>query len=264
MSNRLHIAQQFLIHYFSATRKGHRVHSPFAYSLCEEVFYNTEPFYQFQELEAIRKGLLSDERVISVTDLGAGSRTMKSDTRKISDIAAKGISSPSQSAILYRLCNFLNVKSCLELGTSLGLNTLYLAKAGSDIKVVTIEGSEALSQYASQMAKKKGAGNISFITGEFSQKLPEVLRNIPALDLGYIDGNHRYAATMEYFSMFLEKKHDNTVMIFDDIHWSPGMTKAWNEIKSHPQVTLTIDTFYSGYVFFRKEVKEKVHLRILV
>ena len=53
-----------------------------------------------------------------------------------------------------------------------------------------------------------------------------------------------------------------TILIFDDIHWSAEMEKAWAEIKANPSVTLTIDLFFIGLVFVRKAQKEKEHFII--
>jgi hypothetical protein len=40
------------------------------------------------------------------------------------------------------------------------------------------------------------------------------------------------------------------------------MEKAWEEIKQHPHVTLTIDLFFIGLVFVRQAQKEKEHFVI--
>ncbi|MBX3163142.1 MAG: class I SAM-dependent methyltransferase [Bacteroidetes bacterium] len=260
----IHQAKQFIKHFFSAKRKGHGVHSPFAYQLCEEVFYNENAFYDFETLSFVREDLLNDKTVLRIEDFGAGSKAFKSNQRKVKDIAAKAISTQKQSEIFYKLINFLKAKHCLELGTSLGLNTLYFAKAAKHGSVTSIEGSKSLFDVANALAKKQKAENINFICGKFDEVLPKILNEIPALDVLYIDGNHAYEATLNYFKMALQKKHNNSVFIFDDIYWSAGMTKAWEEIKHHASVTLSIDMFYFGLIFFREEVKEKRHLKFWV
>jgi predicted O-methyltransferase YrrM len=262
MSVNLHQIKHFMIHFFLAKRKGHGIHSPFAYKLCEEVFYNHNAFYDFRLLNSVRKGLLVNEKTIHITDLGAGSKTFKENNRKISDIALKGISSKKQSEILYKLVNYLNCNSCIELGSSLGLSTLYLALANKKASIVSIEGSKELTDFASQLAKKNNVVNIQFINENFDKAFPEILKTIDGIDLLYADGNHTYEATVRYFHMALEKKHSNSIFIFDDIYWSAEMTEAWKEIKQHPSVTLSIDTFNFGMVFFKEEVREKRALRL--
>jgi predicted O-methyltransferase YrrM len=259
-----HQIKNFIKHFFTAKRNGHCVHSPFAYLLCEEVFYNSQGFYDFNELGLIRKRLLANNTMLEIQDFGAGSKTFKGTNRRIKDIATKGISTQKQSELLYRLVNFLKCHNCIELGTSLGLNTLYLAKANTSAMVISIEGSKSLSDFAEQLAGKNGVTNSQFTHSLFDEALPEALQKISELDLFYVDGNHTYEATLNYFKLALEKKQDSSTFIFDDIYWSQEMTKAWIEIKNHPAVTLSIDTFYFGIVFFKKEIKEKVDLKFYV
>lgn len=260
----MHQLKHFIKHFFTATRKGHNVHSPFAYQLCEEVFYNKASFYDFEKLNYLRKKLLSDNTILKVEDYGAGSRKFKSDERRVADIAGSGISSKRQSELFYKLVNFLRPGIIVELGTSLGLNTLYLSRANKNGKVYSVEGSESLVDLASNLIQQAELKNTELIQGKFDDIFPVLTEKITTIDLLYIDGNHSYEATLRYFRMALSKKNDNSVFIFDDIYWSEGMTRAWEEIKSHKAVTLTIDAFYFGMIFFRPEVKEKIDLRIWI
>jgi len=244
-----------------ASRGGHGVHSPFAYRLCEEVFYNQKAFYEFEKLESQRAELLKNKEAFDIQDMGAGSKKLQTQARRVSDIAKHGISNAKQSQLLFRLINYFDVKTSIELGTSLGLNTLYMAQANKKGEVYSMEGSESLSAFAAELARKANISNIHFLQGNFDALLPELLQTIQSIDLAYIDGNHSYNASMRYFEVLLNKTHQNSVLVFDDIYWSKGMTRAWEEIKQHPRVSLSIDTFYSGYVFFREEIKEKQHLR---
>ena len=261
MTINFHQIKKYIQHYFAAKRNGHGVHSPFAYELCEQVFYNHSHFYDFDELKKIRTTLLEDETEITIEDFGAGSKTFSSNKRKINDLTKKGTSTIKQSETLYKLINFLNCKTSVELGTSIGLNTLYMANANKNGQVYTIEGSNSLFEFAKTLASKNNINNIEFIHSKFDEALPKVLQKINSLDLFYVDGNHTYEATINYFNLALSKKNNTSVFIFDDIYWSKGMTKAWEEIKKHPSVTLSIDTFNFGLVFFREEVKEKVGLK---
>jgi len=264
MTINVHQIKNYLKHFVSAKRMGHNVHSPFAYKLCEEVFYNNNTFYDFEVFDKIRAELLKNETEILVKDFGAGSKVLKGDKRTVASIAKVGISTKKQSEILYKLINFLATKTIIELGTSLGLNTIYLSSANKRTKVYSIEGNEALSKFARRLFEIQEVDNCEFIVGNFDNALPELLNKINSVDLIYIDGNHTYEASIKYFEMALAKKNNQSVFIFDDIYWSEGMTKAWEEIKKHPSVTLSIDTFYFGMVFFREEVKERVELKFLV
>ena len=263
MTINVHQIKHYIKHCLTAKSGGHGVHSPFAFQLCEEVFYNKNSFYDLEELQKIRKQLLNDITEVTVEDFGAGSKTFTSNKRKIKDLATNGISTQKQSETLYKLINFLNCNTIIELGTSIGLNTLYLAKANKNAKVITIEGSKSLIEFASASAKKNNISNIQFIEAKFDDVLPSLLQNNSA-PLIYIDGNHTYEATLRYFNLVLAKKDNSTVIIFDDIYWSEGMTKAWNEIKDNTMVTMSIDLFYFGMIFFKDEVKEKVELKMIL
>jgi len=253
---------KYLQHVLNAKRGGHGIHSPFAYRLCEEIFYNHKTFYEFETLENLRAELLKNTSAIEIRDLGAGSKKLQTRVRRVGDIAKLGISSRKQSQLLFRLINYFDFKTSIELGTSLGLNTLYMAQANKKGEVYSIEGSENLSAFAAELARKAHISNIQFLQGNFDTVLPELLKTIPTVDLAYIDGNHSYNATMRYFEVLLNKTHQHSILVFDDIYWSKGMTLAWEEIKQHPRVRLSIDTFYSGYVFFREEMKEKIELKL--
>lgn len=258
-----HLVLNYLRHYFKALRRGHGVHSPFAYKLCEEVFYNQHPFYHFEELSNLRHLMADDDTEITMEDFGAGSKVLKNKKRKIKHIAKMGISSQQQSELLYRLINFTNARNCLELGTSIGLNTLYLAKAGKEVRVTTIDACRDLVTFASQLAQKSKVQNIEFIHASFDSVLPELLTKNKS-DFIYIDGNHTYEATVRYFDWIADASSENCVIVLDDIFWSSGMTKAWNQIKQHQNVSLSINLFYMGIVFFKPELKQKVHLDLFI
>jgi predicted O-methyltransferase YrrM len=245
-----------------ASNKGHGVHSPFAFTLCEEVFYNRAVFYDFYELESMRKKLQKDDSLLHVEDLGAGSAKFKNTQRRVSDIARHGMSTKKQSEIFYRLINFSGYKSALELGTSLGLNARYLAKATQG-PVYTIEGSQDVFDFA-QYGLSPGPDNLFFIHGNLDEVLPEILKEIPGLDFVYMDGNHTYAATLRYFEWLMPKMNKRGVIVVDDIYWSPGMTRAWNTMKKDPRVKLSLDLFYFGLLFFQDAIKEKQDLKILI
>lgn len=262
MAAKLHSLLHYLHHLLTASRGGHGVHSPLAYRLCEEVFYNDAHSYPFENLEAIRKQLLADQRRLKITDLGAGSRVLNNRERKVSDIAASGISRQRQSEILFHLVRYLNLSKIIELGTSLGLTTMYLASANSGAQVHTIEGSQSLSQFAAQLSKDAGINNITFHSGNFDTELEPLLKQLGSFDLLYMDGNHRYEPTLAYFKTAARFAHEKSVIVLDDIYWSAGMTKAWQEIKSQPGVSLSIDLYHMGLVFLNPDIKEPVALRM--
>jgi len=262
LSFNFHQIFNFIKHSFSAKRGGHNVHSPFVYQLCEEVFYNTNGFYDFKTLNDLRDNLLKNKKKLQIQDFGAGSKTFKTNIRSIKKLAKQGISSQLQSELFYKLINFLNCKISVELGTSIGLNTQYLANANKNGSIYTFEGSGELSNFAKKLAQENNCNNITFINKKFDEALPAFFKEHNSLDFFYVDGNHTFKATLNYFNLALRYKTNNTVFVFDDIYWSQEMTRAWEEIKKNKDVTLTIDTFYFGLVFFKTEFKEKVDLKL--
>ena len=264
MSDDIHRAVCWLKHRLRATRGGHGIHSPFAYALCENVFYNHNGYYDFERLSKVRGQLGRDSTVLDSGDFGAGSRRFSSSHRKISDVLRYGTSTERQSQLLYRLATFLKVQTCIELGTSIGVNTLYLALQNPKGTVYSIEGSKALCEFASALAARQKVGNIHFLNQRFDLALPDLVSKVTGTTMVYIDGDHSYDATRQYFNSLLPLATGDNVFVLDDIYWSRGMTRAWNELRLHPSVSLSIDTFYSGYLFFRKEIKQRQHYRLIL
>lgn len=256
--------KNYLRHFFTAKRNGHGVHSPFVYAMVENIFSNKEGFYAFHELKQWRIDLLKNEKEIAIHDLGAGSNVLHSSTRKVSDIANYGISSVKQSEFYFKLINYFNCKTIIELGTSIGLNTLYLSMANPKAAIYTIEGDENLNAFAKEFFATKKTSNITALHGSFDSVLPSLLKELGCFDLLYIDGNHTCEATLRYFNMALAYKEPDSILIFDDIYWRKDMTKAWEEIKAHPEVKVTVDCFYFGMVFFKKELKQKEHFKLFL
>ncbi len=227
------------------------------FKLYTEVITDKNRFYAFDELDKVRKQLLTNQQTIEVIDLGAGSKKMN-NKRKVSDIAKYSIANKKYSELLFRLVNYFKPESVLELGTSLGLSSLYMAHAVPKANIVSVEGCPNTYTFAKQLITNSGVKNIELINSSFDDAVETTLQN-KKFDLIYIDGNHTYEATIKYFHLLLKNVNENSLLIFDDIYWTAGMTKAWEEIKAHPAVTLTIDLYKIGLVFFRKENKQKEH-----
>ena len=224
-----------------------------------ELIKNEYPYYDFDSLNELRKQLLKNNKTLTVNDFGAGSKKLTSNTRSIKQITKYGIAQKKQAEFLYRLVNFLNPNSIIELGTSVGLTTLYLAKATPKATVYSLEGSNALVEFSGTLFKQEACANIKQLTGNFNDTFPQLLNSLPCIDFLYIDGNHAYEPTMHYFELALQKKTVQSVFVFDDINWSEGMQRAWKAIYQHEDVTLSLDFFNFGIVFFRKENREKEH-----
>jgi predicted O-methyltransferase YrrM len=258
----LRFAKDYLLHRFRAKNR-HGVHSPFVYRLVDKVIYDFSPQKVYPEAEALRQQLILDTRMITVTDLGAGSHVNNNRQKKISDIAGNALKPPKLAQLLYRLAAEMKPRNIIELGTCLGVTTVYLQKAAPNAKVYTLEGCPETAKIATETLKKAGVNNVVLHTGNFDDTLPGVISGLNELDFVFVDGNHQKDATLKYFEWCLPKVNENTMLIFDDIYWSEGMKEAWAQIKAHPQVTVTIDLFWIGLVFFRPgQVKEDFLIKI--
>jgi predicted O-methyltransferase YrrM len=255
-----------LLDYFRYKLKAgdeHSIHSPFVFDLYINTFYAQKQYYEFNEIEELREKLLKDTTVIEVLDFGAGSTVDNNKKKKIKDIVRISEKPPYLAQFLFRLVNHLKPHTIFDLGTSLGLTTLYLSAPNKNSTVHTFEGCPAISSRALENFKLVNRENIILTTGNIDVTLPERLKNIKKLDFVFFDANHRYKPTMAYFTQCLKYAHEDTVFVFDDIYWSAEMKKSWQEIKNHPDVTITIDIFHMGIVFFRtKQPKQHFVLRI--
>lgn len=239
----------------------HGVHSPFVYDLVTKCFYDKKKYSAYDKIIAYKNELLKNQTKINVTDLGAGSHIIKTNERIVAKMAKNAGSTKSRAKLLYRLIKYLEPKNILELGTSMGIATYSMHLANKNNSITSIEGCPNISRFTNENLKNNDVNNVNIKTGDFKDVLQDLNQN--SYDLIYFDGNHQKQATIDYFEIMLPTAHNDTVFIFDDIYWSKGMTEAWETIKNHPQVTVSIDTFFWGFVFFRKE-QPKEHFTIRI
>ncbi|MFH2143204.1 MAG: class I SAM-dependent methyltransferase, partial [Bacteroidota bacterium] len=228
---------------FSRHKKGHGIHSPFVYDLIKNVFNDKTDYSVYDKIENSRKKILSDERTIEVNDLGAGSRIFKTSFRKIKDIAKTSVLEKKYGQLLFRIVNYFKPENIIEMGTSLGISTLYLASGNPDAKIYTIEGCKNIHDFSRSLFDDYKDLNIKTICGSFDQELPRLLMDIEKPDFIFFDGNHKKEATLYYFNTCLEKAHSKTIFFFDDINWSKEMQEAWQKIIIHNKVSVSIDLY---------------------
>lgn len=245
------------------SKNQHGVHSPFVYNLVTKCFYDKKKHPEYSILKNYRNSLLENKNTIEVTDFGAGSRVFKSNTRAINQIAKNAGISSKRAELLFRIVNYFQPNEILEIGTSLGLATSALALGNKNAKVISLEGCPNTLSIAKNQCQLQNLNNIEFINTKFEDYLSNCQLNTKHCRLIYFDGNHSKKATLEYFELLLQTITNDSIWIFDDIHWSKDMEEAWKIIKNHPKVTVTIDTFQWGIVFFRIE-QEKEHFVIRV
>lgn len=263
MYSPIQLGARYLRYYLTAHNgKGHGMHSPFVFSFITQVLNDNRRFYAYQSVEKLRQLLLLDQRPLLVEDMGAGSRVKKEKTRLVCEIAASSLKPKKFSQLLFRMADHYAPATILEMGTSLGITTAYLASADTHTKVTTLEGAGSVAELARANFDKLGLNNIELVQGNFDDTLAPTLARLPKIDMVFVDGNHRYEPTLRYFRELQPCLHEYSILVFDDIHWSREMEQAWNEIRQDGAVTLSIDLFFIGIVFFRKENKVKQHFSI--
>lgn len=259
MYSSLQSALKYIRYYLSASdSKGHGMHSPFVFEFITRVLNDKTNYPEYARVEKLRMQMLDNPRVLEIEDLGAGSRVARHKKRTVSSIARHSLKSPKFSQLLYRIALHYKCKRILELGTSLGITSSYLSlAAGEEGKLITVEGASSVAGIAQENFSGLDLKNIRLINQPFDEWFLNQAGSSDKIDLAFIDGNHQLEPTVKYFNELLPKLHNDSIVIFDDIHWSHEMEQAWNQIKTHPALTCSVDLFFIGIIFFRQEIKEK-------
>lgn len=257
------IAQKYLHYYITAANgKGHGIHSPFVYDFVRNVLNDRQQYPAYKRVEAMRQLLLKDKTKIYEDDMSPPPPGPGDYRSSIADITRYTVKRKKWAQLLFRIVRHYSPMNMLELGTSMGISTSYMALANMDARVITCEYSGPVLEYARRNFEALHLNNIQVVKGHFDDTLDDVLAQMPQIDLAFMDGNHRFEPTVRYFEQLLPKTHPASVIVLDDIHWSEGMEMAWKEIKQHPSVKLTIDLFFFGLVFFNEDIKVKQHFTI--
>lgn len=258
MYSKSRLLLKYFNYYFTASNgKGHGMHSPFVFDFIIKVLNDKTIYPDYEKVETLRNQLLNDNTVLEVEDFGAGSSVSKTNKRTISSIAKNAAKPKKFGQLLFRMVKYYQPAAILELGTSLGITTSYLSIAKPDARFITIEGSKEIADVAKRNFRNLEIRNTELIEDNFDNTLSSVVRGLPSVDFAFIDGNHRKEPTERYFKQLLAKTNNDSILVFDDIHWSAEMEEAWQTIKNHEAVRCSIDLFFIGIVLFRKEFKDK-------
>lgn len=234
---------------------GHGIHSPFLFRLINEVFAKDIDYDHLRKIENYNHSLISNTGKLLINDSGAKGPG-KPVEKKIRDIALKESTPPHYGRLLYNLVKEFKPGNVIELGTCLGIGTLYLSLGNPDGRVFSLEGSSEKAGLASSMLQK-AVSNVQVIQGNFDQELPVLLNKLGKIDFVFVDGNHKKEFTLKYFEEILVYCHNETIVVFDDINWSPGMMEAWNEIQRHPGASACLDLFRVGIVFLNPKLQKE-------
>jgi len=263
MHSPLQLAAKYFKYRITASNgKGHGMHSPFVFEFITKILNDKAVYPAYEKVEGLRNQLLNDNTVLEVEDFGAGSLIDKKNKRSISSITKNAAKPKKFGQLLFRMITYYQPETILELGTSLGITTSYLSLAKPDARLITMEGSKEVAEVARKNFSNLEIRNIEIAEGNFDNTLSSVVRGLSTIDLAFIDGNHRQEPTQRYFKGLLAKTNNDSILVFDDIHWSSEMEAAWETIKDHEAVRCSIDLFFIGIILFRKEFKEKQHFVI--
>lgn len=263
MYSRFQLVKKFLHYYLTASSGiGHGIHSPFVFDFVKHVLNDNRDYPAYRSIEKIRKQLLTNSTVIEIEDFGAGSSVIKTNKRVVSAIAASSLKPKKYAQLLYRMVQYYKPVTIVELGTSFGITAAYLASGNKTSRVFTCEGSGAIAAVAKQNFETLQLNNVELAEGDFAATLTPLLSKLSKVNFAFADGNHQKEPTLHYFQQLLDHATPATILVFDDIHWSAGMEEAWQAIKQHPQVTLTIDMFFIGIVFIDPRFKIPQHFSI--
>ncbi len=263
MYNHFQLAKKYIHYYLTAANgKGHGVHSPFVFNFIKNVLLDKKKYDCYDAIERRRKQLKRNRDLIEVVDFGAGSKVIKTRQRIIKDIANSSLKPKKYAQLLYRIVGHYQPATILELGTSFGITSAYLASGNENATLYTCEGAKRIASIAHETIQQLQLKNVKLIEGDFAKTLPTLFAKIKKVDLAFVDGNHRKEPTIQYFRDLLKLADINTILIFDDIHWSKEMEAAWQEIQANERVTLTIDLFFIGLVFINPDFKMKQHFTI--
>jgi predicted O-methyltransferase YrrM len=261
--NRFQLASKYLHHHLTASNsKGHGIHSPFVFEFISKVLNDKTHYSDYSKVEQLRQQLLKNNTILGIDDLGAGSAISKTSRRTVSSIARNAAKPKKFGQLLYRMVKYYQPGILLELGTSLGITTSYLALGNPGARIITMEGAGGVAAMAKQNFKNLQLENIELIEGNFDNTLSPVVNSLASAEFCFIDGNHRLQPTIQYFETVLSKTNNFSIIILDDIHWSKEMEQAWQYCSNHSSVTLSIDLFFIGILFFRKEIREQQHFSI--
>jgi predicted O-methyltransferase YrrM len=246
----------FIKYYFKA-QNAHGIHSPFVFDFYNNVFKSKENSDKIDKIERLREKNLSNTEKIEIQDFGAGSRFFKSNKRSVASITKSSSKPLKWATLIAKITKHYNYNKVIELGTSVGFTTAYISQINQNATIYTFEGCPNINSLAKATHHELGISNVNYYEGNINETLPKLLSEIEHVDLVFFDANHQYEPTIQYFEWCLTRAHEKSCFVFDDIYWSEGMKKAWKQIKSHPQVRISLDFFFVGLVFFDPKLSKQ-------
>ena len=243
---------------------GEGIHSPYLFEWVRMVMYDSHAYYAWAQIEERREAMLRAPKLIDYVDFGSGANQGTSRKRMVSDIAKTDLEPRLYGELLFRLVNWLGHQvreeegrdlNIIELGTSLGITTAYLAMADSRNHVLTFDGCPAVMDMARFNWTKLGIRNITGVVGDIDDTF--ALHLSDTVDIAFIDANHTKEAALRYFDAIAAHVSCKSVVILDDIYHNRDMHTAWQTVCERQDVTSTMDLWKMGLVFFDPDYLHK-------
>lgn len=252
--------------FYRKNRKGHGIHSPYLFEFINGVIFNGKGISVPAHILKAHAELGKDRHLIPAagqgSPQGATSKVDASKERSIRSFVRGSSVSRKQGGLLFRITCWLNPEVILELGTGLGVSTLYLASGfkgpvsqeqGARC-VHTIEGDPARAQFSQELFKRFGLDGVKVYCGEVDLMVEELSGELSGRFLAFLDANHSYEPTLRYLRFLIDRAGEEAVIVMDDIYWSKGMQRAWREVISWPEIRVSIDLFHLGILLLRKDL----------
>lgn len=144
---------------------------------------------------------------------------------------------PHWGRVLYALVREVRPATCVELGACFGISGLYIQAAQRHIgcgRFVTFEGSRERAAIARATYRALGFDTQRIVIGDFDRHLAPTLAALGAVELAFVDGNHRLTPTLRYDALLRAHASPGTVIVHDDIRWSAEMVQAWHQVSRLP------------------------------
>ena len=209
--------------YLMQRKSKYSIHSPFVYDFMVKVLYD--------------KGSNRDyDLMLRVSHLVDGKRFATRSRRK-------------QARFLYRLVGYLEPETVLSFGKVSALNTSALALGNLQTKVYLEQSTEFLETLSSM-----GVVNVNLIHPDADEEEQLERYNTGFVLYGLEDFGEDNWNNLEDG---MAQADDDTVLVFEGIHHSRRTEAAWEAIKEGEGVTLTMDLYTMGLVFFREGIEKQ-------
>jgi len=237
-------------------RTLHGIHSPFIFDFMEKA---TKLRPNAKDEMAIKNFVLKQKRnrkKLEIKDFGAKSKKLDKH-RSIDQIFKISSSFGKNGILLFRICKHFKPQNILELGTSIGMGSLYMHLGNPKSRLISIEGCPETHSIAKENLKNYP---IKLINNTFKNTINSFSEE--KFDLVFIDGHHDGEALLEYMDALTKYTHDHTIFVLDDIRWSYSMFESWNKLSAAESFHLSLDFFKMGVLVRRpQQVKENFILR---